>query len=200
MVHTVNEAKMRTVYYIERSNEVYNRTFMVYTNEGGKVVPKWYMDYTEAQDAAKKTGTKAIEMSPKLVSCDYQVVGGNLYDFVMRSISVTTTPRGVESKLHIRVNGDVYEVWTWGANGRSPEMIISFDSLDVAEDYIFMMTYENDFMNDVSRDTLYFDSRWEAEAEVVRRYAALWNVNWDVANSIWRKKVEVERIRRNRDL
>ena len=109
----------------------------------------------------------------------------NLYEFVMISAEETTSPRGVETKLHIRHSGydaprfasyaaypneeDVYEVWNWGFRGQNPSIIDGFETEAEAEDFIFQRTYDYDFSKDDQRDTNYYYSYEEAYEDYLQR-------------------------------
>lgn len=47
----------------------------------------------------------------------------------------TTSPRGVEPRLHIRDNSLLqrFELWTWGTRGCHPRLIKSFETMEQAE-------------------------------------------------------------------
>lgn len=154
----------------------------------------------------------------------YSVGPINEYDFIMQSAEETTSPRGVEMKLHVRekerqcscyneeedtfdencekcYHGTelVYEVWDWGFRGQYPTKIDTFDTEDEASDFIFQRTYEYDFMRDDQRDTTYFDTLEDAEAEMISRYMELWSVKEETVISILRHKKMVDEIREQRE-
>ena len=154
----------------------------------------------------------------------YSVGPINEYDFIMQSAEETTSPRGVEMKLHVRekerqcscYNEDedtfnencekcdhgtelVYEVWDWGFRGQYPKKVDTFETEEEAEDFIFQRTYEYDFMRDDQRDTTYFDTKEEAEAEMISRYMDLWSVKEETVLSIIRHKKMVDEVREQRE-
>lgn len=113
-----------------------------------------------------------------------EVVETNLYDFIMASADETTSPDGAERKLHIRhesynwgskglVNNEdgLYEVWDWGFRGQAPRFLDDFETEEEAEDYIFHLVEEDDFANDDQRDTMYYNTREEAEADLAKMNA-----------------------------
>ncbi|HPI43691.1 MAG TPA: hypothetical protein PLH91_00535 [Tenuifilaceae bacterium] len=199
MNYTVKEAQVKTIYFIETYNEKYERRFLVHIKEGEKTTPKFFVSKDEAEKVASEFNSKVFELQPRLVDCDFRVSTDNLYDFVMLSIEETTSPRGVEPKLHIRENGEDLEVWTWGTRGQFPKLIDSFKTLEDAEDFIFNKTFEYDFSNDNNRSTLYFDTQEEAELEIIQRYADNWSVGLEVAKSILKKKKVVDEIKEQRE-
>lgn len=193
MNYTAKEAKEKKVYYLEMCNEVYEQTFMVYKKKGNKIVSKWYIEH--AHNKLDKSNTDSLDAFPKLISCNYRIVESSLFDFIMQSIEFIITPRGLEPKLHIRIGNDKlfrYEVWTWGKDGHNPEMLMKSTSLEDAEDYIFKLTYENDFLNDTYRDTVYFENKEDAEIEAINRSAWIWNFDRDIVAAIWRNKTAIE--------
>ena len=121
----------------------------------------------------------------------------NLYDFVMESVELTTSPRGVEPKLHVRSNkhsvdnyGDepVYEVWDWGINGQYQRKVDTFKTEEEAEDFVFQRVYQFDFLKDGGRDTQYFEVEEDAEEELIRRYAESECISFDTAKSVLHHK------------
>jgi hypothetical protein len=137
---TLKEAKNTTIFYLQSIGSYKARTI-----EG-------------------KNG-KIINLSLQFVVEDYEIKEGNLYDFIMESMDKTTSPRGVESRLHIKESEDKYQVWTWGLAGNNPQLIEEFDTLEEAEESIFQKIYQFDFMADDQRDTQYFIHRKDAEIE-----------------------------------
>ncbi len=85
----------------------------------------------------------------------------NLYNHVMASLKMVTSPRGVEPDLHIRQKNGIYELWTWGFQGQKPRIIDVFPTRLKAEEELFSYTWD-DFLNDKSRNTAYFDTPEEA--------------------------------------
>jgi hypothetical protein len=155
----------------------------------------------------------------------YSVGPINEAEFIMQSAEETTSPRGVERKLHIRecerqcscYNDDddtfdencekcyhgtelAYEVWDWGFRGQYPSKLDTFETEAEAEDYIFQRVYEYDFLRDDQRDTMYFDNIEEAEDEMIERYAELWSVKKDTVISILHHKKIVNEVREQREV
>ncbi len=100
-----------------------------------------------------------------------EVVKNNLYDFVMESVDETTSPRGVEPRIHVRPDEDAgtFEVWTWGVRGNNPVYLMSFNTKEEAEDWVFERVFEFDFLEDDQRDISYFDTPEEAQALINER-------------------------------
>lgn len=139
----------------------------------------------------------------------------NLYDFVMESAEETTSFRGVERVLQITpleydcpnpecnnscegCNGlgfvIKYEVSTW-VSRQSQISLEVFDTREEAENYVFERTLKFDFANDCSRRTDYYDTREEAEAEMVKSYAEVYQISLSTAQSIFRHKNCKEKIK-----
>jgi hypothetical protein len=113
-----------------------------------------------------------------------EVVQTNLYDFVMESAEETTSPRGVENKLHIDeaevdANYEIgeeeiidtvteYRLMEWQANGKALHLA-AFEKESEAQDALFTAIYKCDFLPDDQRDTFYAFTKEEAEAELVNR-------------------------------
>jgi hypothetical protein len=134
----------------------------------------------------------------------------NLYDHVMASAEATTSPRGVENKLHIREHetpcncvddeGDhnedckncykgvqiEYCVYDWGFRGQYPRLIETFETEEEAANEIFERTEKYDFQNDVNRDTNYFYSQQEAERDICEGIASEHNLSMETAESIYK--------------
>jgi hypothetical protein len=135
----------------------------------------------------------------------------NLYDFVMLSAEETTSPRGVENKLHIReieqdcscIDEDgqhsedcnkcyrgcelVYSVYDWGWRGQNLKHVETFETLEEAETFIFNQTLRYDFENECNRSTFYADSAAEILAdtyEISHETAESYYKHWLIAESI----------------
>lgn len=151
---------------------------------------------------------------------DYSIEESSLYEFVMASAPETTSPDGVERKLHISEKEQqcscwndkdesfdpkckkcymgtevVYAVYEWGPSGRGKRLLTTCDTEDEACDYIFEHVYKYYFISDDQRDTRYFNSRKEAEEALSECFAELWHVDQLVAASILRKSKMVEKLR-----
>ncbi len=115
-----------------------------------------------------------------------EVAKTNIYDFVMLSAEETTSPRGVEMKLHVRENEEeeTWEVWSWGVGGNHPRFIASFESEEEAEDDIFTRTFNYDFEEDDQRDTCYYSSEEDAIEAKLELLSEWWGVSEDTAKSI----------------
>ena len=79
-----------------------------------------------------------------------------IYDYDWRD--VTTSPRGVEPRLHIRND---CEVWSWGIGGNNLHHIATFDSNEEAEEYRWSCWIEALITEDNA--PCYFDSEEEAK-------------------------------------
>ena len=122
----------------------------------------------------KITTKEARETKIFIINEENEVEETNLLDFVMESAEKTTSPRGVEMKLHVRKNKANDEehnvhVWTWGNHGNNPKPIKEFDTEKEAEDFIFQLTHDYDFMPDDQRDTAYYETREDAELDIIER-------------------------------
>ena len=142
---------------------------------------------------------------------EYSIESNNLYDFVMQSAEETTSPRGAERQLHIRHSNypasrsyahkavpteeDTFEVWTWGASGRHPQLIESFDTEDAAEDFIYQRTFEYDFLSDDQRPTGYFDTEEDAMSELIEIIAADLGISFEAAASYYRHSLTAADLR-----
>jgi hypothetical protein len=139
----------------------------------------------------------------------------NLYDFVMLSAEQTTSPRGVENKLHIReierecscVDEDgqhsedcnkcyngcelVYSVYDWGFRGQYLRLVETFETEAEAEDYIYTKTWEYDFNNECNRSTFYADSAAELLSD-------RFNISHEAAESYYQHWLIAESIREQR--
>lgn len=97
-----------------------------------------------------------------------------LYDHVMESAEETTSPRGVMRKVFVEEvdNGEtiVFELRKWEANGRA-RTIDTYSTEEEAANELYTRTYRYDFMTDDQRDTMYWNTREEAEAELNERIA-----------------------------
>jgi hypothetical protein len=123
-----------------------------------------------------------------------------LADFIYLSNDETTSPRGVESRLHIRENQDeegnvmTYDVWSWGIRGNNPCFVESFETEEEANEYLFECACI-DFEKDDQRDTRYFDTIEEAEKEEIESFANNFEVKFDTAKSILRKQKLIDLVR-----
>jgi hypothetical protein len=124
----------------------------------------------------------------------------NLADFISESTDVTTSPRGVEARLHIREvqddNGNVisYDIWSWGIRGNNPCFVESFETEEEAQEYLFKASIY-DFDKDDQRDTRFFDTLEEAHEEEAEQYANNFGVKLDTAKSIVRKQKLIDLVR-----
>lgn len=95
-----------------------------------------------------------------------------LYDHVMESAEETTSPRGVMRKVFVEEvdNGEsiAYELRKWEAGGRA-RTIDTYLTEEEANDELYTRTYNYDFMTDDHRDTMYWNTREEADAELKER-------------------------------
>lgn len=123
----------------------------------------------------------------------------NLYDFVMSFADETTSPRGVEPRLHIRQNEDdnTFEVWTWGVRGQNLREIGSGLTEEEAIDWIYSSVYCTDFQNS-SESTIYFESEEEAKNDLAERFSEENNISFETAKHILRKEKIVSNIKQER--
>ena len=141
----------------------------------------------------------------------------DLYSFVMESAEMTTSPRGVENKLHIReveqdcscVDEDgqhsedcekcyrgcqlVYSVYDWGFRGQYLKHVETFETYEEAEDFIFQQTWRYDFDKECNRSTFYADSAAELLADV-------YDISHEAAESYYKHYLKAESTRADRNL
>lgn len=118
-----------------------------------------------------KNGTQK-PMSPRREVIDFTIEAESLYDFIMKSVDETTSPRGVEARLHIRHNEEdnAFEIWSWGVGGNHPKFTgIQSEIEEEMQQCLFQMIYDFDFLQDDQRDTCYYGSMEEAEAAMAER-------------------------------
>ena len=120
---------------------------------------------------------------------DYCIENTTLFKFVMQSAEETTSPRGVENKLHVRVNEEegMFEVWDWGFRGQYPKLVVSCETAEEADDEIFNRTYDFDFTNDDQRNTCFHYTLEDAVNELEEILAEKWGVDREVAKHLMRK-------------
>lgn len=90
------------------------------------------------------------------VNEDVEVEKTTLRELCQEKAEITTTPKGVLPSFHVRGS----ELWTWGANGNSPYLIMAFDNEDEAE-HALLLSFKHDL------DTSfvdYYESQADAEA------------------------------------
>lgn len=80
----------------------------------------------------------------------------------------TTSPKGVEPRVHIRENKEegTYEVWTWGTLGRFPKLLESFETEDESEEYqleCWLYNFDNDDGSGLDDAPVFFFDKEEAE-------------------------------------
>jgi hypothetical protein len=124
----------------------------------------------------------------------------NLYDFVMSFAYETTSPQGVEPRLHIRQNEDdnTFEVWTWGVRGQNLREIGSGLTEEEAIDWIYSSVYCTDFEYS-SKSTIYFESEEDAENDLAERFSEENNISIETAKHILRKEKIVSNIKQERN-
>lgn len=164
---------------------------------------------------AKEAKAKTIFFVEEAGDGNYKISTDNLYDFVMMSAEETTSPRGAETKLHIRHSNypapgsaahlavpaeeDTFEVWTWGASGRHPQLIESFETEEEAVDFIYERTYQYDFITDDQRSTVYFDTEKEALHELIEIIAGNFHLSFDVAESYYLHSLKAAELRAQKE-
>lgn len=154
----------------------------------------------------------------------YHIETDNEYNFIMESAEETTSPRGIEMKLHIEeieyfcdcdkesgaFNKEcrecegtgiylTYDVYDWGCRGQDNHFVKSFETEEEAEDYIFNKTCEYDFIPDDQRDTMYFNTIDEAEIELISRMAGDLNIDNKVAKSIYYHQLKLEELKKQQE-
>src|ERR1043166_3489348 len=95
-----------------------------------------------------------------------------LFDHVAESAEKTTSPRGVEHKVFVRQDEEAgtWELCRWEPNG-SARVIDTYNTEEEANDEWYTRIYNCDFMPDDQRDTQYWNTPEEAEAELKERIA-----------------------------
>ena len=170
---------------------------------------------------AKETKIFTINyVSENRKAVDASIEESNLYDFVMKSAEETTSPRGIENKLHIKEvekecdccqeDGDAkkdcekcegygfiksYDVYCWGFSGHGRDFVASFETEEEAEDEIFSRTYDYDFCSDDSRSTWFSTTIEEAQVELIQALSEIWHVDIDVVSSILNHKEIANQLR-----
>ena len=110
---------------------------------------------------------------------DGEIEEGSLYDFVMESVDETTSPRGVEPRIHIRhrkeeiiieegyLDGEIipeaWEIWSWGVQGSNPHKLEECETEEKALQNVFDKVFTYDFIPDDQRDTFYSENREDLE-------------------------------------
>lgn len=123
----------------------------------------------------KISAQQARDKKVFIINDKNEVEETTLYDHVVESAEMTTSPRGIEYKLFVIEVEDVideesnehvnkFELRKWRRDGRS-DLIESFDTEADAQDEWFDRTYRFDFLPDDQRDTMYFETWEQAEAE-----------------------------------
>jgi hypothetical protein len=156
------------------------------------------------EEIISKVGNKEFKRN-KFHQNGFEIEETTLYNWVMRFIDETTSPRGIEARLHIREKEkvcacwneeeetydanckkcykgtqNVYQLWTWGVRGNNPSLIAVFDTEDEANDEFFRITYEHDFLN-AYESIEYFDSEEDAYENAIETLADRRNISIDVA-------------------
>jgi hypothetical protein len=85
-----------------------------------------------------------------------------IYDYDWRD--EITSPRGVEPRLHIRNETDV---WSWGIGGNNPHHVATFDSSEEAEEDLWACWIESLATDDCAPS--FFDSEEEAREVLFER-------------------------------
>jgi hypothetical protein len=131
------------------------------------------------------------------INSDLRIEENNLYDFVMESAEKTTSPRGVEMKLHIRENQEegTFDVYNWGFRGQNLTLVQSFDTEEEAEDFIFERTFQYDFIADDQRNTCYFYTKEHAIESLIEIMADKYGIYEYVAKSILRHQLKADELR-----
>lgn len=93
-----------------------------------------------------------------------------LAQVVRDSAAETTSPRGVEPKLHIEERDGEWQLRMWGPSGRGNSLVEVCESKENAEQRWLEIIYEDDFTNSEER-FCWFDS----EEEAIKDYVAYWS-------------------------
>ena len=78
----------------------------------------------------------------------------------------TTSPRGVEPRLHIRERDGKFDVWTWGPAGNFPRKLDTFDTEEEAERDIMHAWYTAWCNGNAGCNVATFDSVEEYSASI----------------------------------
>jgi len=113
-----------------------------------------------------------IDFEAKVYYVDYEedeVVEATLAELIGEYADMTTSPCGVEPRLHMRNNGERdhyilsriesdegWEVWTWGHAGNNPEMVREFETKEEAE-HALKLFGKYDLDNNCNAPCYYFD-------------------------------------------
>ena len=107
----------------------------------------------------------------------------NLYDFVMKSERLVCSPKGIAPELFIeQIDKETFDVRRWIGGGRS-QSITNFSAIEIAEDFIFDVNF-NEFLYDDQRDTSHYFSYNEAFEALVEINSEILNVSIETAKSI----------------
>lgn len=119
---------------------------------------------------ANITATQAKATTIFYLTADNEIESDNLFDFVMESEEMTTSPRGVEGKVFVQENEEsqTWDLREWQPNGHS-RAIETFDTEEEANDEHFDRIYKYDFLPDDQRDIQYFITMQEAEEALADR-------------------------------
>jgi hypothetical protein len=151
-------------------------------------------------DKMNITAEQAQNTTVYFIDEDQRPAKTNLFDFVMESAELTTSPQGVATKLHIRENDEAgaVEMWTWGPNGNHPRYLETFESIEEAETELFRRTYLYDFVSEPSRDIMYFASKEECIDEIVQRLMCEHDISEETARSLYKHLETADMIRAER--
>ncbi len=94
----------------------------------------------------------------------FEIEKTDLFSHVMESEDITTTPRGVAPRFFVEEDSEAFTISTWGLRGNNYKRgTMRFETETEAEDYLFNMVFNEDFMNDDQRSTQYFETQEEAQ-------------------------------------
>ncbi len=118
----------------------------------------------------------------------YTIVKRTLFDHVMRSSIRMPTPYGYIPRLHLSEQDGMYSVRSWTGEGFTTETLSTHQNRHDAEAAMFQLVYENEFMEDDSPETYFFETPDEAGAAITRIMSDTWNVDEETAHSILQKQ------------
>jgi hypothetical protein len=118
-----------------------------------------------------------------IINDESKVEKTNLYDHVIISEAETTTPYGVVPRYFVEEEYDgKWVISSWGIGGNNYSRLIDadyrdeysrgysfYDSKEEAEDALFNIIFEVEFMKDDQRDTWYSHCKEEAERVAAER-------------------------------
>lgn len=101
----------------------------------------------------------------KLDSENMIIITKSLKNLVRESAEKTTSPRGVEPKLHIEERDGMYQLRMWGPYGQGNTLVDEYETEEEAQTEWMNRTYEDDFVNSDE-----YCNWFETEDEAISNY------------------------------